>query len=143
MNHIFFDTSALIAVGNKRDFFHYQACAINDELSRSNVTFITTNAVLLEFGNAFSTIHLKPFAIKLINAIMQSKRWKRIEIDQRIMNRGFELFSQMSDKEWGLVDCCSMVVAKDMSIRNIFSTDHHFEQAGFNILLKGGSKIDS
>ena len=32
MNHIFFDTSALIAVGNKRDSFHYQACAINDEL---------------------------------------------------------------------------------------------------------------
>jgi predicted nucleic acid-binding protein len=115
--------------------FQY-ATSRRTELSRSNVTFITTNAILLEFGNAFSTIHLKPFAIKLINAIMQSKRWKSIEIDQSIMNRGIELFSQMIDKEWGLVDCCSMVVAKDMSIRNIFSTDHHFEQAGFDILLK-------
>ena len=118
--------------------FQY-ATSRRTELSRSNVTFITTNAILLEFGNAFSTIHLKPFAIKLINAIMQSKRWKSIEIDQSIMNRGIELFSQMIDKEWGLVDCCSMVVAKDMSIRNIFSTDHHFEQAGFDILLKGTS----
>lgn len=42
----------------------------------------------------------------------------------------------MMDKEWGLVDCASIHVAKNMGIKDIFSTDHHFEQAGFQILLK-------
>ncbi len=42
----------------------------------------------------------------------------------------------MTDKEWGFVDCTSILVAKDMGIKDVFSADHHFEQAGFNILLK-------
>ncbi len=46
---VFVDTSAFIAMGNKRDSFHFQALAVNDALSRLPVTFITTSAVLLEF----------------------------------------------------------------------------------------------
>ncbi len=42
----------------------------------------------------------------------------------------------MEDKGWGLVDCTSIVLAKEMGINEIFTTDHHFEQAGFTILLK-------
>lgn len=134
--HIFVDTSALIALGNKRDAFHFQAIGINDKLSRSNITFVTTSAILLEFGNAFSTVTMKPFAIKLIDAIRQSKKWTSILVDENIISRSFELYRQMMDKEWGLVDCASIHVAKNMGIKDIFSTDHHFEQAGFQILLK-------
>ena len=133
---IFVDTSALIAIGNKRDAFHFQALGINKELSRSNITFITTSAILLEFGNAFSTVNLRPFAIKLIDAVRQSKKWTSIVVDENILSRSFDLYRQMTDKEWGLVDCTSIHVATDMGIKNIFSTDHHFEQAAFNILLK-------
>ena len=65
MKPIFVDTSALIALGNKRDSFHQEAIKINDQLKVQNRNFITTNAVLLEFGNAFSSINLKPVAISL------------------------------------------------------------------------------
>ncbi len=51
------------------------------------------------------------------------------------MNKGLELFKRMLDKEWGLVDCTSIAIANDLGITEIFTTDHHFEQAGFNILL--------
>jgi predicted nucleic acid-binding protein len=133
---VFVDTSALIAIGNKRDAFHIQALGINDQLVRLNCSFVTTSAVLLEFGNAFSTVPLKPFAIMLIDAVMLSKKWTSIIVDENIISRSFELFRKMTDKEWGFVDCTSIVIAKDMGIKDVFSTDHHFEQAGFNILLK-------
>jgi predicted nucleic acid-binding protein len=42
----------------------------------------------------------------------------------------------MADKDWGFVDCTSIVLAKFLGIKDVFSTDHHFEQAGFTILLK-------
>lgn len=135
-NHVFVDTSALIAIGNKRDAFHAQAREVNDQLIQSNSFFVTSSAILLEFGNAFSTVNLKPFAIRLINAVMQSKKWKSIVIDENIMSRGFDLYRQMTDKDWGFVDCTSIVLAKSLGVQNVFSTDHHFEQAGFNILLK-------
>lgn len=135
-NHVFVDTSALIAIGNKRDAFHAQAREVNDQLIQSNSFFVTSSAILLEFGNAFSTVNLKPFSIRLIDAIMQSKKWKSVVVDENIMNDSFDLYKQMIDKDWGFVDCSSIVLAKSLGIQNVFSTDHHFEQAGLNILLK-------
>ena len=136
MKLIFVDTSALIAIGNKRDSFHVQAIKIRNELKHDNTHFIITNAVLLEFGNAFSSTFLKPVAIKFIEAIKQSSKWNCIMIEDDLMEKGFELYKKVHDKDWGLVDCMSIIVAKNMNITEVFTTDHHFEQAEFNILLK-------
>jgi len=71
-----------------------------------------------------------------MEAIRLSKKWTVIAIDEKIMNQSFNLYKKMSDKNWGLVDCTSIIVAKNLGISEIFTTDHHFEQAGFQILLK-------
>ena len=135
MKSIFVDTSALIALGNKRDTFHLSAVKIRDELKQQQIHFVTTSAILLEFGNAFSPISLKSTAITLIEAIKISQKWTYITIDELIFNQAFALYKQVQDKEWGLVDCTSIIIARQMKISQIFSTDHHFEQAGFSILL--------
>lgn len=92
--------------------------------------------MLLEFGNAFSRLSLKPVAITLIKAIKTSEKWQYINIDQEIFNQAFYLYEKRQDKEWGMVDCTSIVIAQKMGIEQIFSTDHHFQQAGFTILLR-------
>ena len=132
---VFVDTSALIAIGNRRDNFHLLAREIKENLKQSNRSYVTTNAILLELGNAFSQTNLKPVAIQMIEAIHSSTKWNCINIGDIRMQEGFELFKRMKDKEWGLVDCTSIVVAKKMEVTEVFTTDHHFEQAGFNILL--------
>lgn len=135
MKLIFVDTSALIALGNKRDSFHQQAIQIRNQLKSQNSNFVTTNAILLEFGNAFSGIYLKPVAISLIKAIKMSQKWQCILIDELIFEQAFSLYQKMNDKEWGLVDCSSIIVAKERKVTEVFSTDRHFKQAGFKILL--------
>ncbi|MBF0111207.1 MAG: type II toxin-antitoxin system VapC family toxin [Desulfamplus sp.] len=137
---IFVDTSALIAIGNKRDVFHNQAVRIKDDLRLSNRNFVVTSAVILEFGNAFGAVNFKSSAIKIIEAIMQSEKWQHIIIDEQLIKRAFELYKQVKDKNWGLVDCTSIVVAKEMEITEIFTTDHHFQQAGFTTLLNRNIK---
>ncbi len=135
MKPVFVDTAALIAIGNRRDAFHKQALKIKEELRRSQRNYITTGAIFLEFGNAFSQITLKPTAIQIMEAIRQSRKWHYIDIDKNMMQKGYELYRKMGDKEWGLVDCTSIVVSREMGITEIFTTDRHFEQAGFAILL--------
>ncbi|HMC28406.1 MAG TPA: hypothetical protein VKM56_11500 [Verrucomicrobiae bacterium] len=47
-----------------------------------------------------------------------------------------ELCSARKDKEWSLTDCISFVVMQRERVTDALTADHHFEQAGFKILLK-------
>ncbi|ODS30099.1 MAG: hypothetical protein SCARUB_04791 [Candidatus Scalindua rubra] len=136
MNTVFVDTAALIALGDKGDHFHSQAMQIRNDLRKSRSSFMTTNAVILELASYFSQSHRRTLAIELIETIYGSKKWKCITLDDGLMMKGFNRYKQISDKNWSLVDCVCMIVAKDQGITDVFTTDHHFEQAGFTILLK-------
>jgi len=48
---VFVDTSAFIAMGNRRDFFHVTAIKAKEKLTQENRNLITTEAIFLEFGN--------------------------------------------------------------------------------------------
>jgi hypothetical protein len=85
MKTVFVDTSALIAIGNKRDAFHSQALKVREKLKQTKANFVITNGILLEFGNAFSPVNLKPTAIKLIEAITNSRKWHCVNIDDHLI----------------------------------------------------------
>jgi len=80
MKTVFVNTSTLIAIGNKRDTFHFQAVKMSESLKQINANFVTTSGILLEFVNAFSPVNLKPVAIKLVEAIIHSKKWNCVYI---------------------------------------------------------------
>ena len=48
---------------------------------------------------------------------------------------GWQLYSQRLDKEWGLTDCISFAAMTRENIVTAFTSDHHFEQAGFAKLM--------
>jgi predicted nucleic acid-binding protein len=39
-------------------------------------------------------------------------------------------------KEYSLTDCISMKAMRSESVSDVLTNDHHFEQEGFNILMK-------
>jgi hypothetical protein len=39
-------------------------------------------------------------------------------------------------KEWGLTDCLSFVVMNERGVTQALTTDEHFQQAGFKVLLR-------
>ena len=47
-----------------------------------------------------------------------------------------EFYSARGDKDWTLTDCISFVVMKREDLTEALTGDKHFEQAGFNTLLK-------
>ena len=49
---------------------------------------------------------------------------------------GLRFYEQHGDKEWSLTDCISFQAMRRESIQQALTADHHFEQAGFEILLK-------
>jgi predicted nucleic acid-binding protein len=49
-------------------------------------------------------------------------------------------FRKHDDKERSFTDCVSFAVIRELTIRNAFTTDRHFQQAGSAPLLKAATQ---
>ena len=136
MTSVFLDTSGLIALVNTDDQWHRKAEIVWAELSESAAGLITTSLVLIELADGLSRVHHRGLAIQLVDALERSRRVEIVRVDERLEKLGWQLFRVRADKDWGMTDCVSMSLMTDRRIQDVFTADHHFEQAGFNILLR-------
>ena len=74
--------------------------------------------------------------IAFIRGLKTSPHVHIVHVDPTLDAQAWQLFIERPDKEWSLVDCASFVVMLQRGLREAFTTDHHFEQAGFVCLLK-------
>jgi len=136
MKSVFVDTSAWLALINKSDEFHEKAKLIRNTLIKDKISFVMSDYIIVEIANCLSRISFRETAIKVIDFILNSEDIELIRVDEEIFEKAWGLYSRMIDKEWGFTDCTSFVIMRKRGIQEAFSTDHHFEQAGFKILLK-------
>ena len=106
MTPLFIDSAYVIALVNRRDRYHLEA----ESLARQhkNREFITTDAVLFEIGNVYTS-------------------------PQRL-EKAVALYKQMADKQWSLVDV-SFEIMRERDIQEALTPDHHFTQAGYRTLF--------
>lgn len=133
---VFHDTSFEIALASRRDQNHGRAVQLADQAINEGWTLVTTRAVIFEIGNALSRRRYRVQAIELLQAIMNDLSRQIVEISKVLYDAAFELFSQRTDKDWGLVDCASFIVMKELQITDALTADEHFEHAGFRVLLR-------
>lgn len=133
---VFLDTAFAIALSSSGDGFHSVALALADGLETSPSRIVTTRAVLMEIGNALSKQRYRPAAVELLLSLENDPKVEIVPVSGDLYAEAFKLFSERTDKEWGLVDCVSFVVMKDRGITDALTSDDHFRQAGFNALMR-------
>lgn len=104
---VFWDASAFIALSNNRDSLHYKALGVNVELVQGRAKILTTSAVLTEVANWLSRIGTRRMAQNIIEYARQSSEKGLAEIvhvDKDLWHRGWLLFQERPDKEWGLTE---------------------------------------
>jgi predicted nucleic acid-binding protein len=138
MSGVLLDTAGLIAVVDAADHWHALAEKIWQGLISSDTSLLTTSLVLIEMADGLSRIKHRRAATELRDRLLSSTRIEIVQTTPDHEARAWNLFGQRIDKEWGMTDCVSIIVAQDREVKDVFSADHHFEQAGFRILLKGG-----
>ena len=52
-----------------------------------------------------------------------------------INRKGWRLYRERPDKDWGAIDCISFTIIQERNIVEALTGDRHFEQAGFVALL--------
>jgi uncharacterized protein len=132
----FLDAVYAIALSSVDDQFHQDALVLADHVEAAKTRLVTTQAVVLEIGNALSKHRYRTSAVKLVAAILADPNVEIVPLSDELFRRAFRLYSDRSDKEWGLTDCISFVVMSDRGIREALTADEHFEQAGFRPLLR-------
>jgi len=129
------DTAAWIALVNTRDELHDRAKEVMAELRRNHVALVTTEFILVEVANAFCASAWRGKAVKLIDGLRSVPNLEIVEADSSLLSEGWHLYCGRLDKEWSLTDCVSFAVMIEEEINQAFTSDHHFEQAGFVKLL--------
>ena len=133
MNDVFVDTAFVIALVNEKDEHHEEVLDLSVRFLGSRK--ITTVPVLLEIGNALAK-NFRSESIEIIERFRTSKNISVIQIAERDFLEGFEMYKLHDGKSWSLTDCISFVLMKRFSLSDALTSDKHFEQAGFNILMK-------
>jgi predicted nucleic acid-binding protein len=132
MKGVFCDTVYFLALLNPTDQFHAAALAYSQNAQQ---TLITTEWVLTEVGDALWQPANRRRLGQLLAILSESRETEIVQAESSWFQRGCELFLARPDKEWSLTDCISFLVMKEHGISEALTGDHHFEQAGFTVLL--------
>ena len=132
---MFLGTSGLVAVANIDDQWHSKAETVWTDLVSSAIQLVTTSLVLIELADGLSRVQHRGLALRIVDGLQDSDRVEIVQSDETLETRAWQLFRDRSDKEWGMTDCVSMTLLTDRGIDDVFTADHHFQQAGFSILL--------
>ena len=135
MRKVFVDTAAWIALINVDDDFHDSAQQVRKRLQQEGYKFVTTDFVFLEVADALSYPLIRQKNIAFINRLKKLPNLEVIPVSDSLFKRGWQLYSQRLDKDWGLTDCISFIIMQGQNISLAFTSDKHFQQAGFTRLL--------
>lgn len=134
-DELFLDTSYAIALSTARDQHHPAAVELARRLRSDRPRLITTRAVLLEIGNALAKARYRAAGIALIEALEEDPAVEIVPLSDELFSEGAALYRKHQDKEWGITDCISFIVMSRRGVRDALTSDDHFRQAGFRILL--------
>ena len=133
MKAVFADTSFYLAVLNPHDVAHANAVQAGNRIERP---VLLSDFILLELGNALSAMRQRELLSRFVLHLRSRPNIRIIPASRDLLDRGFQLFSHRLDKAWSLTDYTSFVVMQEEGLTDALTTDHHFEQAGFTVLLQ-------
>ncbi|MBI4556659.1 MAG: type II toxin-antitoxin system VapC family toxin [Candidatus Hydrogenedentes bacterium] len=96
---------------------------------------VTTQWVLAELGNFVAATPDRRRFEPFVRKISVDARFLIVPADGRLFEAGLRLYAARRDKNWSLIDCISFVVMEELRLDQTLTADHHFEQAGFKVVL--------
>ena len=135
---LFIDTAFVQALFNGADALHEAARGWAQEVEAAAELW-TTEAVLVEVGNALSAIN-RAGAVAFMDQAYQAANVKVVPTETALLQRALQLYRSRDDKQWGMTDCISFVVMREQNLTDALTADKHFAQAGFTPLMAGNPR---
>lgn len=130
---VFVDTGFLVALTSKQDGLHEPALAWSAALREP---LLTSEYVLVETINALSVARLRRQVYAIWDEINAAPEWEIVPVSWPMFQEAIAFHRQHADKEWSLTDCVSFILMRQRRVSRALTYDRHFEQAGFEALLR-------
>ncbi len=105
-------------------------------LESLNEPVLTTDCVVLETFNNLSGFAIRERCHVVMNGLLSRPDLKLIRAHSTLFDAALKLHRERPDRTWSLTDCISFVLMKQRDLTAALAFDHHFEQAGFEALLR-------
>ncbi len=133
---VLMDSAGFLALWDAGDEHHRRAVALQTELARQRRRFLTTEYIVDETITLLLVRHSHAAASDFLDTVERSESLRLEWIGPERFHAAASLFRRHGDKEWSFTDCVSFVVMRELRLRDAFTSDQHFRQAGFVPLLK-------
>jgi predicted nucleic acid-binding protein len=134
-NSVFLDTNGWIALLHLKDVNHAAADGVWRKLGANGYRVVVTDWVIAETGNGLARTGVRTRFADAVDHILTSPSVDVIAVDAALLKQSLDHYRRHADKIWGLVDCSSFLVMQERGMTEAFTSDRHFEQAGFHCLL--------
>jgi predicted nucleic acid-binding protein len=123
-----------MACADDADPAHRAATRARDTWLERSGLFVTTDYVVDE------TLTL--IRLRLGHAAAETW-WRQVDGSSRLRwepvtsaraDKARSLFFRYHDKDFSFTDCTSFVVMRELKLREVLTTDHHFAQIGFTLI---------
>ncbi|MCX6924804.1 MAG: hypothetical protein NT154_16570 [Verrucomicrobia bacterium] len=129
------DTAGFLALWDAADEYHGQALRLQEELTRRGRHFLTTDYIIDETVTLLLVRHSHAAAADFLQTVIGSESLQLHWVTPDRFHATADFFARHKDKEWSFTDCVSFELMHRLNVRDSFTPDQHFRQAGFNPLL--------
>ena len=133
MRFVFLDTVGLLAVWNEADQWHERARPVYEALLVADFVPVTTSDVLAECANAAARRSFRSDVVALRRELEADERL--IFPDEELWREAWSAYAAGAPGGPGLVDQLSIAVMRRYGLREVFSNDRHFRDAGLDPLF--------
>jgi predicted nucleic acid-binding protein len=136
MRKVFADTLYWLATVRPRDTYAEAAQEARELIGACLI--VTTDEVLCEFLTAMAGAGptLRARAVDIVRDLLDGRDVAVLAQSRGSFLRALDRFSRRLDKTYSLTDCSSMNAMDAEGIRDILTCDRHFEQEGYNVLIR-------
>ena len=135
-NETFVDTSGFYSLLVHRDRNHAAAADYMARAARDQVRFVTTDYVLDEAVTLLKARGHGKLIGPLFDAIDNSATMRMEWTTSERFDEARRFCIRHADKAWSFTDCVSFLVMQSLSLIAALTSDRHFAQAGFQVLLE-------
>jgi hypothetical protein len=126
------DTSAFVALTNKKDNNHRIARRLLRSLAKNRRPLVTTTDVADEVITLLRVRLGHTTAVEVGDAIFESRWCRLFEVDGSLRERAWSVFKRFEDQTFSFTDCTSFALMQSLGVQEAFTFDRSdFGAAGF------------